>query len=78
MRSEREAILSEPRTAPDPTPVPSSKQPDPTGVRLSDLNAVKQQILTRSAVTLTGIGLTAAAAGTIGQLMPKFFTASTD
>jgi hypothetical protein len=48
---------------------PRPQRSDPIGVKLSDLNAIKQQILTRAAVTLAGVGLTAAAAGSIGQLI---------
>jgi hypothetical protein len=56
-----------------PASVQSGSQ---TSVKLSDLNAVKQQILSRTSVTLTAIGLTAVAAGAVGQLIPSISNAA--
>lgn len=42
----------------------------PIGVKLGDLNAIRQQYVTRAAFSLAAIGLLAASAGSIGQLLP--------
>lgn len=66
-----------------PLPVQPADQPSvklsasntdtkPKGVKLSDLNAVKQQTVTRAGVTLGAIGLLATASGTIGHMLPNW------
>ena len=41
-----------------------------TSLKLSDLTAAKQQVLTGAGITITAIGLTATAAGSVGLLLP--------
>ena len=47
-----------------------NSEPGVTSLKLSDLTAAKQQVLTGAAITLTTAGLVAVAAASIGALLP--------
>ena len=66
------SLTVQPAGQPSVKSTASNTDAQPKGVKLSDLNAVKQQIITRAGITLGAIGLLVTASGAIGLLIPNW------